>query len=79
MHDFKPVAVLQSSLRPLLLVHNLAVEFNRHSVRFHAQFFDQSAQRLRRNAPLIAINDKIHRCFIFAVRKVRQQLIHLQE
>jgi hypothetical protein len=46
MHNLQPVAVFQWRLSPQLAWHNLAIEFNGHAIRLHAQVFDERVEGL---------------------------------
>lgn len=46
MHDLKMIAVFDRRGFPLRARHDLAIEFNRDTVRFHSQRLDESSERV---------------------------------
>jgi len=63
MYDFEAITVLQSRVRPLLARNNPAIQFDCHSVRFHAQLDKQCVERQSNRAvSIFTVDLNFHLC-----------------
>ena len=61
MHDFQLISIFQFRLGPAVAGHDFTVEFDGDSVRLHAEFVDERAQRMRGSGTALAIDRQVHR------------------